>query len=71
MFDEYLNLCSGLGGAEYVPQNQNDLVKILDSFESSSASKCGNKFWVPIRQMEDRYPKFHSLQFLVHLVSDG
>ena len=49
-FDEYLNLCSGLGASDHVPESESHAIKIGDSFQDLSGDTCNNKFWVPIRQ---------------------
>lgn len=58
MFDDYLNYCSNLGGTELVPDSQEDLVMIHNTFKTlSSETKCSNKFWAPIRQSQQKYNK--------------
>ena len=53
LFGDYLNLCYGLGGSEFVPETEEDLLKIRESFQEFE-NNCSNKFWVPIRQSNGR-----------------
>ena len=53
MFPDYVSLCRGLGATELVPRSQDDLKRIIDSFEDFSGN-CNNKFWVPVRQRGGR-----------------
>ena len=53
MFEDYSSLCAGLGAADFVPKNKEDLLAIQNSFLDFSGI-CSNRFWVPVRRKNGR-----------------
>ena len=67
MFHDYSSLCAGLGAADYVPKNQEDLLAIQNSFQDFSGV-CNNKFWVPVRRKNGRYVFVYVKSFICKLL---